>query len=197
MKYLNTRDAIKILKVHPNTLRGWANQGKIKHIRTPGGQRMYAVDHFLGDRNEIKTICYCRVSSHKQKDDLQRQITFMQERFPDCEITKDIGSGINFKRKGLKSLLGRLMQGDKFILVLAHKDRLCRFGFELFEYLVEFNGGEIVVLDNAKHSPESELTRDLLTILHIFSCRMHGLRKYKTKIKEDPDLPHNRAEANS
>ena len=105
--------------------------------------------------------------------------------YPEAEIIKDIGSGLNFKRKGLRSLLDRLLQGDKFMLVVACRDRLARFGFELVQYMVEQNGGEIVVLDKTVHSPQSELTQDLLSILHVFSCRMHGLRKYSKKIKED------------
>jgi predicted site-specific integrase-resolvase len=109
----------------------------------------------------------------------------MQSLYPEAEIIKDIGSGLNFKRKGLRSLLDRLLQGDKFILVVACRDRLARFGFELVQYMVEQNGGQIVVLDKTVHSPQSELTQDLLSILHLFSYRMHGLRKYSKKIKED------------
>jgi predicted site-specific integrase-resolvase len=105
--------------------------------------------------------------------------------YPEAEIIKDIGSGLNFKRKGLRSLLDRLLQRDKFMLVVACRNRLTRFGFEIVQYMVEQNGGQIVVLDKTVHSPQSELTQDLLSILHLFSCRMHGLRKYSKKIKED------------
>lgn len=80
------------------------------------------------------------------------------------------------------------MRGDKFTLIVACRDRLCRFGFELFEFMVKQNGGSILVLSNPIHCPESELTTDLLSIIHVFSCRMHGLRKYGKKIKEDPAL---------
>jgi len=85
-----------------------------------------------------------------------------------------------------------LLDGDKLELVVAHKDRLARFGFELIQYLVEQNGGKIVVLDQTVHSPEDELTQGLLTILHVFSCRMHGLRKYKNK--KDQVLPEPKTE---
>lgn len=95
---------------------------------------------------------------------------------------KDIGSGINFKRKGLKTILESAINGDKLKLVVAHKDRLCRFGFELIEWIIKRNHGEIVVLSKSELSPQAELTQDLLTILHVFSCRMHGLRSYKDKI---------------
>ena len=86
------------------------------------------------------------------------------------------------------------MRGDKLRIIVAHRDRLARFGGELIHFLVEQNGGEVVVLDKTVQSPEAELTADLLAILHVFSCRMYGLRKYRDKISEDRDLPHGRAE---
>jgi predicted site-specific integrase-resolvase len=109
----------------------------------------------------------------------------MQSLYPGAEIIKDVGSGLNFKRKGLLSLLDRLLRGDKFILVVTCRDRLARFGFELVQYMVEQNGGQILVLEQTVHCPQSELTQDLLSILHVFSYRMQGLRKYSKKIKED------------
>jgi predicted site-specific integrase-resolvase len=186
MAYIPLRKAVEFLGLHPNTLRRYADEGKIKSIKNPAGQRLYDVESYIrGDSIRTPTICYCRVSSSKQRDDLDRQIAYMQSLYPDAEIIKDIGSGLNFKRKGLRSLLDRLLQGNKFILVVACRDRLARFGFELVQYMVEQNGGQIVVLDKSVHCPQSELTQDLLSILHVFSCRMHGLRKYSKKIKED------------
>ena len=113
----------------------------------------------------------------------------MHSLFPCSEIIQDIGSGLNYKRKGLRAILERLMRGFKLTIVVACRDRLTRFGFELFEYLVSLNGGKILVLSNPESCPESELTADILSIIHVFSCRVHGLRKYGKKIKEDPDLP--------
>jgi predicted site-specific integrase-resolvase len=186
MAYIPLRKAVEFLGLHPNTLRRYADEGKIKSIKNPAGQRLYDVESYIrGDSIRTPTICYCRVSSSKQRDDLDRQIAYMQSLYPEAEIIKDIGSGLNFKRKGLRSLLDRLLQGNKFILVVACRDRLARFGFELVQYMVEQNGGQIVVLDKTVHCPQSELTQDLLSILHVFSCRMHGLRKYSKKIKED------------
>lgn len=182
MEYIVTRKAAKILGVHPNTLRKWAKEGKIKYIKSASGQRRYNVDDYLGKNTKAETICYCRVSSYKQKDDLRRQIEFMQTKFPDAKIIKDIGSGINFKRKGLKTILESASEGNKLKIVVAYKDRLARFGFELIQWLIERSGGEVVVLNRVDLSPETELTQDLLTILHVFSCRMHGLRSYKNKI---------------
>jgi putative resolvase len=190
MSLVPLRVAVKRTGLHPNTLRKYADKGRIYSIRNAANQRLFDVDSFIYE-SKPKTdyqICYCRVSSTKQRDDLDRQVAYMVSLFPKAEIIFDIGSGLNFKRKGLKTLLERLMRRDQFTLVVAYRDRLARFGFELIEWMVEQNGGKILVLDNTVHSPESELTADLLSIIHVFSCRMHGLRKYGQKIKQDPDL---------
>lgn len=189
MAYIPLRKAVEFLGLHPHTLRKYADEGKIKSIKNEAGQRLYDVESYQRGAVGATTICYCRVSSTKQRDDLARQVEFMWQQYPDAEIIKDIGSGLNFKRKGLQTLLVRLMRGDQLKIVIACRDRLCRFGFELFEFMVEQNGGKIVVLDRTVYSPETELTADLLAILHVFSCRMHGLRSYRQKIKEDPSIP--------
>ncbi|MGD1805985.1 IS607 family transposase [Dapis sp. BLCC M126] len=189
MSYVPLRKAVEILGLHPNTLRKYGDEGKIKIIKNEAGQRLYDTKSYIMGATRAATICYCRVSSAKQKDDLKRQIEFMQNRYPESEIIKDIGSGLNFKRKGLRTILDRILQGDKLQIIVACRDRLTRFGFELIQYLVEQNGGEIVVLDQTIHCPESEMVTDILSIIHVFSCRIHGLRKYKQKIKEDSDLP--------
>ncbi|MBD2442460.1 recombinase family protein, partial [Dolichospermum sp. FACHB-1091] len=119
MAYIPLRKAVEFLGLHPNTLRRYADEGKIKSIKNPAGQRLYDVESYItGDSIRTPTICYCRVSSSKQRDDLDRQIAYMQSLYPDAEIIKDIGSGLNFKRKGLRSKLDRLLQGNKFILVV-------------------------------------------------------------------------------
>ena len=112
----------------------------------------------------------------------------MRNLYPTAEVIRDIGSGLNFKRRGFQNILDRLLAGAKLQLVIAHRDRLCRFGIEVIQYMVEQNGGELVVLDASVHSPTEELTADLLAILHVFSCRMHGLRRYRNKISGDPTL---------
>lgn len=192
------RKAIELTGLCGNTLRKYGDQGKIRIQRVGGGQRLFDVSELLslrdGSERRPAVACYCRVSSVKQKDDLVRQVVSMRTRFPEAEIIQDIGSGLNFKRKGLQSILQRLLQGDKFTLVVAHRDRLCRFGIDLFQYMFEQNGGELLVLDNTEVSPQRELTEDLLSILHVFSCRMHGLRRYESQIKEDKDLSDTAAE---
>lgn len=189
MAYIPLRKAVEFLGLHPHTLRKYADEGKIKSIKNEAGQRLYDVESYQRGATRAAIVCYCRVSSTKQRDDLARQVEFMRQQYPDAEIIKDIGSGLNFKRKGLQALLVRLMRGDKLKIVVACRDRLCRFGFELLQFMVEQNGGEIVVLDRTVYCPETELTADLLAILHVFSCRMHGLRSYGKKIKEDPSIP--------
>ena len=124
MEFFPSRIAAKMLGVHPNTLRKWADSGKIRFIKSESGQRRYDVRGFVGEGGKHETICYCRVSSPKQKDDLQRQIEFMQKKYPEAEIIKDIGSGINFKRKGLRSIMERAMRGDKLTVVSPHRYRL-------------------------------------------------------------------------
>ena len=174
--------------MHPQTFRKWARDGRIDYILTEGSQRRYDVDSYLGQSSPAQTVCYCRASSKKQSADLDRQVAFMRERYPDAEIIRDVGSGLNFRRKGLLAILERLHQGDKLRVVVAYRDRLARFGTELIETLLERNGGELVVLNQRDLSPEEELTTDLLAVLTVFGARVNGLRRYHKEIKEDKGL---------
>lgn len=189
MKYLPSREASKILGLHPNTLRTYADNGTIESYKTESGQRRYNVQAYLGLQKHSTTLCYCRVSSPKQREDLERQINFMQSKYPKAEIVKDIGSGLNYKRRGLKTILERAMRGEQLEIMVAHKDRLARFGFELIEWIINQSGGRIMVLNKTNLSPEQELTNDLLNILHAFSCRMHGLRNYKKQVSQAMSEP--------
>jgi predicted site-specific integrase-resolvase len=108
----------------------------------------------------------------------------LRNQYPTAEFVKDIGSGLNFKRKGLKTILERAMSGTNITLVVAHRDRLARFGIDLIRQVIEQNGGKLVVFDETLLSPEQELTNDLLNIVHVFSARMHGLRSYKKQINQ-------------
>jgi predicted site-specific integrase-resolvase len=196
--YVTLKEARKQLGLHPNTLRKYADEGIIDTIKTPSGQRRFNIESFIKQKqNNPQTILYCRVSSVRQKDDLNNQKNYLISEYPGAEVISDVGSGLNFKRKGLRTILERLLQGDSIKLVVAERDRLCRFGFELIEHLVNKNGGEIVVLNQIESSPESELVSDILSIIHVFSCRIHGMRKYKNQIKEDKDLPNPNPKINS
>ena len=199
-QYVTPREAAKALGYNVDVLRPLAKQGKLPTLRTPGGHLRYAVQEYINSQREsgTTTLCYCSVSGKAQADTLASQVAYMREKFPEAEVIKDFGSGINFKRKGLRRLLERLLRGDKRRIVVAHRDRLARFGSEVIRCLVEQNGGEVVVLNKTAHSPEEELTvSDLLEILHVFSSRMYGCRRYRGKIKEDTHLTDSRAEGDA
>jgi predicted site-specific integrase-resolvase len=133
----------------------------------------------------VTTVCYGRVSTHSQSDDLQRQLEHLRQRYPEAEIISEVGSGLNFRRRKFLSILERIIDGDIQRLVVAHPDRLVRFGYELVKWLCEKFECELLVLNDRKLSPEQELVQDMLSIIHCFSSRLYGLRKYKTKLKED------------
>lgn len=184
--YVTTRKASQYYDVHPSTLRRWDSQGKIKTIRV-SNRRRYFIPHNQDilnsdvSSNEKQKICYCRVSSSNQKNDLQRQIEYMRTKFPHHTIIQDVASGIKWKRKGLKTILELAMSGKLKELVVAYRDRLCRFGFELVQWILETNNCKLVVLDETIQTREEELTNDLLSIIHIFNCRQMGMRRYKEK----------------
>ncbi len=119
----------------------------------------------------------------------------MRGLYPQAEIITDIASGLNYKRKGLKALLGRSMSGDKLTIVVAHKDRIARFGVELIEWVLQSGGSQLVVLNQSISDPQRELTEDLLAIIHIFSCRLYGQRRYpNNKMQKDSGVSDNSAE---
>jgi hypothetical protein len=199
-EYINTKKAKEILQLTSKTLRIWDKEGKIRTFRTPSGQRRYNLQDIqnitgrnsLDDKKKEK-ICYCRVSSSKQVDDLNRQTDFFKSKFPNHILVTDVGSGINWKRKGLKTILDKAMHGDISEVVVAHRDRLCRFAFELLEWIFERNGVKLLVLHEEKgESSDNELTDDILSIIHVYSCRKMGRRRYKNK--ENTALSNSRTE---
>ena len=190
MKYYSIGGFANKIGKTVQTLRNWDNKGILKpHHITAGGTRYYSqeqLNHFLGlkskDKLNKKTIGYCRVSSHKQKDDLERQIenvkTYMYAKGYQFEIISDIGSGINYNKKGLNQLIDKI--------VVLYKDRLIRFGYELIENLCDKYGTTIEIIDNTERTEEQELVEDLIQIVTVFSCRFQGKRANKAKkmIKE-------------
>ena len=182
------------LGISTGTLRNWARAGKVQYTTTVGGHRRYRANQFTSTAQEnhqaiVKCVSetvtgaiYCRVSSAKQKDDLQRQEAQLQEKYPTYQVFKDICSGLNYKRKGLTRLLEQVQRGMVKEVVVAHKDRLARFGTEIIEWVLKQAGVPLVVLDRNVLSPNEELTQDLMAIVHVFSCRLNGKRRYaKTK----------------
>jgi putative resolvase len=198
--YLSGKEACQKLGVHSRTLYNWEEKGKIDTIRTPGGKRLYNVDKYIkeqttnkiyNDDNEEELdklkIIYVRVSSETQKNDLERQKLYMQKRYPKHLLIEDIGSGLNFNRRGLRKIIKYAINGKLEELVVAYKDKLARFGFELIEDLIkEYSNGRIIILNKDKDKdkepePEEELVNDMLQIMNIFTTKMNGLRKYKEK----------------
>jgi predicted site-specific integrase-resolvase len=197
-RFVSVGEASRLTGLEIQTVRKMADEASIAGYKTPTGQRrldLQSIQKFCGivsDDKEISKIqkqnfIYARVSTKKQMDDLSRQLEFLKQlRYSKYTIITDIASGINFKRKGLSTILEACLQKTIGELVVAHRDRLCRFGFELIETLVTKAGGKITVLDDTNNkTSEQELAEDLLAIVHIFSCRQMGKRSYiKRKVKD-------------
>ena len=180
-----------------STLRRWDREKKLIAKRMPSGHRYYDesdVRKLFGIKEDCKkNIVYCRVSSNGQKKDLQTQIRAMEQfclnkGLPVSEWITEIAGGMNFKRKKFLNLMEMVSEGRVEKIIIAHKDRLCRFGFDYFIYMAERNGCEIIIANQETLSPQQEMVEDLMAIIHTFSCRLYGLRKYKKKIKEIVNL---------
>ena len=189
-RFVTRKEFITILGIHYQTLYNLVKAGKVEYIKKGTKQRSYNIDKYIRD-NEIKIstmrrICYCRVSSNKQKEDLERQVEMMKKLYPSYEVITDIGSGLNFKREGLNKLLEVAVEGELEELVIAYKDRLARFGYELIENLIKrYSNGKITIVnDDEEKTPEEELVEDVLAIMNVFVAKNNGLRKYKKKLKE-------------
>jgi len=197
-QYLGGKEASAKLGVHQRTLMQWDKKGWINTIRTPGNKRLYDVEKFLKEHNlksDIKNnineeqeeklnICYVRVSTNGQKDDLERQKDVMKELYKDYIIIEDIGSGLNLNKKGIRKIIDLAIKGKINKLVITHKDRLVRFGYELIEDLIkDYSNGEIIVIyqKEIKKTEGDELMYDMLQIMNIYEAKMNGLRKYKKK----------------
>lgn len=195
MKYYTIHEVSEMLGVSAQTLRNWDKSGKLRpHHKSANGYRYYAEDDLnilLGIKSQNgKTVGYCRVSSPKQKDDLERQEenmrTYLLAQGTPFEIISDIGSGINYKRKGLQELIKGMANRSISKVVVLYKDRLTRFGFELIEYVAELYGCEIEIVDTTEKTEQEELVEDLVQIITVFSCKLQGKRANKAKkmIKE-------------
>lgn len=195
-EYYSINKFSKILGVSAQTLRNWDANGKLHpHHTSSNGYRYYSheqLNQVLNIKPNLDRIVigYCRVSSNKQKDDLERQIEnmklYLNAQGRPYEIISDIGSGINYKKKGLKELIKRISQNKVDKIVVFYKDRLLRFGFELVEYIANLHDCDIEIIDNTEKSDEQELVEDLVQIITLFNCKLHDKRVNKTKklIKE-------------
>lgn len=189
MNYYSINKFSKMLGVTPQTLRNWDKSGKLHpHHTTGNGHRYYSDEQLQAIVKESKkklVIGYCRVSSQKQKDDLQRQVEnlrlYLLAQGKPFEIIQDIGSGINYKRKGLLELLIRINNNEVEKVVVLYKDRLLRFGFELIENIAKLHDCVIEVVDNEPKPEQQELVEDLVQIITVFSCKLQGKRANKAK----------------
>ena len=188
-RFIKIGKAAEILGVSIQTLRRWENDRTlVSHRKSPGGTRYYDVDKLLGLKNTDTdlTIAYARVSSHDQKEDLTRQAKLLSSycisRGWNYEVIQDLGSGMNYQKKGLKRLLDLILERKIHRLVLTHKDRLLRFGAELVFSLCEARQIEIVIINQGKETSfEEELAQDVLEIITVFSARLYGARSHKNK----------------
>lgn len=182
VKYYSSKDTCQRLGICLKTLQNWANEDKINYIRTEGGWRKYDLDSYLDENNLLEKInvCYCRVSSYDRKDDLVRQVAYLHEKYPEYEIIKDIGSGINFKRKGLLKIINLAIENKLDKVIVAYKDRLCRIGYDLIEHILQTYSNAKIVVENIEYKSSSqEITEDLIEIITVYSSKIYGKRSYK------------------
>ncbi len=194
------KQAAEILGVHQRTLYLWEKKGLIETVRTPGNKRLYNVNKFLEDNKCKENICnnlddldketklniaYIRVSSQTQKNDLERQKQLMVHKFPNHIIIEDIGSGLNLNKRGIRKIIHLAIEGKINELVVAHRDRLTRFGFELIEEIInKYSKGKIVILSEPeKLEPEEEIVKDIMSIMNVYVAKINGMRKYKKNNK--------------
>jgi putative resolvase len=195
---ISTGKAAKLLGVTVKTLQRWEREGRLVPVgRTDSNRRLYTVSQiktFIGMRHTIqcdstRVVAYCRVSSAAQKPDLVNQRRVLEEfivarGLANVEFIEEVGGGLNFKRKKFLTLMEEMGRREIKTLILAHRDRLTRFGFEWFEHYAKAHGCEVLVLNQERLSPEQEMVQDLMTIVHCFSSRLSGLRNYRKKLDE-------------
>ena len=193
------KDFAELLGVSVKTLQRWDRDGILKANRTPTNRRYYTYDQYLQFKgiqteNDIRdTVIYARVSTRNQKDDLQNQVEFLKQ-FCNAkgiivnQCIEDFGSGLNYNRKKWNKLLDEVMENKIKTIVISNKDRFVRFGYDWFEKFCEKFNTKIIIVNNETLSPNEELVQDIISILHVFSCRLYGFRKYKNQIKGDEEI---------
>ena len=180
------KEASKLLGVTVRTIQRWDKEGKIRCVRTVGGKRRVPeseIKRILGIQEKRKIIGYARVSSHTQKDDLERQMVliknYAKEKGWEIEILKDIGSGLKEDRRNFLKLLKMVMRKEVSKVIIAYPDRLTRFGFKTLEEFFKSYGTEIVVINKEEKTPQEELVEDLITIISHFAGKLYGMRSHK------------------
>lgn len=193
------KDFAELLGVSVKTLQRWDREGILKSNRTPTNRRYYTYDQYLTykgidvEKDNRQIVIYARVSTRNQKDALINQIEFLKQ-FCNAkgiivdQCIEDYGSGLNYNRKQWNKLLDEVMGQKIKTIIITHKDRFIRFGYDWFEKFCRKYNTNIVIVNNEELSPQEELVQDIVSILHVFSCRLYGLRKYKKQIKEDKEI---------
>lgn len=179
-KYVKAKEAADFYHTSVSNVRRMAREGMIPVKKTQGGHYSYLLGAEVD--TEMKKIIYARVSSKKQKEDLERQILFLQEKYPGYEIISDIGSGINFSRKGFRTILNFLYRRQVSEVVVAHKDRFSRFGFEFFQWMFDYFGGKL--LSDSEDEGTEDILGDVMEIFTEFSVKYYGKRKYLHKMEK-------------
>ena len=194
-KLVNISEAARILGVTTTTLRNWDKKGLLKPDElTKGKARRYRIEtlrninrNIIFTKDDLKTIAYARVSSHDQKEDLNRQVQLLElycaKHGYKYEVIQDIGSGMNYYKKGLTKLIDLILDNQVQRLILTHKDRLLRFGAELVFSICEAKNVEVIIINQGDETPsfEEELAKDVLEIITIFSARLYGSRSKKSE----------------
>ena len=185
--------AALMLGVCVNTLRAWHRTNFLVPVyRTPGGHRRYAVSDIQAamrgpsSDDARRTVAYARVSTHDQKHDLETQVERLKSEcanrgWPDTEVISDLGSGMNYKKKGLRKLMGMLYRREIGRLVIMRQDRLLRFGAEIVFEMCRLVGCEVIIIDPVETDPKKTLAEDVLAILTVFGARCNGLRSHSNK----------------
>lgn len=194
--YLSIGELAEKIGVSISTLYRWDKTGQLKaEFRTKGNHRRYKLSSVLSslygkeiaEETQRFEVGYGRTSSSDQKDDLKRQEDHLRQAMKGCAnplIISDLGSGLNFKKRGLNKLITLILADKVSKLYLTHKDRLLRFGYELVAKLLESHGGEIILIDEPKLIPsEVELAEDVLSILTVFSAKLYGKRSHHSRQK--------------
>jgi len=192
---LTTSEAANILRVNVKTMQRWDRTGELIADRSPSGRRLYkesvikSLINICDNKTKRISIAYCRVSSQAQKPDLKNQRDAIEQfciasAKPNVEYIEEIGGGLNFKRKKFLEIINRILSGSIDEIIIAHKDRFARFGFELLQHLCDLNNTKLIVINIEKLSPEQEMVQDLMTIIHCFSSRLYGLRNYRKIVKQ-------------
>jgi len=172
--YKSSKYVTNLYNVSNTTLQNWSNSGKINSMKLPSGHRRYFINNQL--QTNRNNYIYCRVSSGHQKDDLERQVKYLQNLYPSYILIKDIGSGLNYKRVGFLKLIKKVINNEVNSVIVSSTDRFCRFGYEFYEWL--FNQFSSQLISLSKIEKKNDFTEDLMAIIGYFNAKFNGQRKY-------------------